>query len=160
MTLVTRRHESGLVLAEDAMDEARLNRALKQIHRDYVLQKAHRANVPGGWAYKVVHVPSGLVAFTWMDEFGRPLPLSSGLIDEFQRRLIGERGNATVVDADEHNRRLLERRRKDADDGAMSVIEDHRARVERGRVSVALGASKPRYWRRENARPSSGLRDG
>ncbi len=160
MTLVTRRHDSGLVLAEDAWDETRVSRALKQIDSRLVLQKRERDENQHDrvLVYKVVKVVSDRyapVVFTWIDEQGRPLPLSFGLVDEFKRHMLGVRTD--LVSADEHNRRLVEERARDAEALTEAVIQDHRARFDRERVTVSLATSRqPRYWRRENARPRSG----
>lgn len=139
MALVTRRHGPGLVIAEEAFDEARLSLALKQIDRRLVLQKHRRDGVEGGWVYKVIQVVSddyAPVVFTWMDERGEPLPLSSGLVEELKRHLRGERTD--LVSEDEHNRRLVERGRRVEEELTRAVVDDHRARVERGRVAVSL----------------------
>jgi hypothetical protein len=50
---------------------------------------------------------------TWADEYGRPLPLSSGIL-ELVRKLRPE-NRYQRVDADEHNRRLVETRKRDFD---------------------------------------------
>lgn len=154
MALIERRHESGLVLAEDAMDEAALSRALKRLRPDFSLQKRPVDEENGGvTVYKVVHVPTGRVAFSWIDDYGRPLPLSSGLLDEFQRHLLGERGNSTLVTEDEHNRRLVEQTRRSLESDSAAIIADHQPRLA-GRLSVSLAYRnrKPAHLKRHRGR--------
>lgn len=145
---------SGLIAARDSMDEVAVAAALKRLDRDLALHyrrdDAELVNV-----YKVVHVPSGLVVLTWMDEHGQPLPLSSALVEAVQRLAVGARNKPPSED--EHNARLVEERRRDVARENDALIDDHRPHIERERVSVALGVSgRPRYWRREQARPKSG----
>lgn len=141
--LTVREHESGLVLAEEAWDETRLSHALKQIRPDVALQKRPRDEGKGGtWVYKVVHIPTGEVMFTWMDERGNPLPLSSGLVDEFQRHQVGARNGP--IDADEANRRHLEQLDRQQADRAEAVWDDWRPRLRDGRVQVSMAPSVKR----------------
>lgn len=140
------------------MDEAAVGRALKQIDPRFVLQKHPRGGVEGGWVYKVVFFASDTyapVVFTWMDEYGTPLPLSSGLVETFKRLALDSRNREP--DADEFNRRLAEQRAKERRDISEAIIADHTPRIARGRVGVSLAtAKKPRYWRTRTARPKSG----
>jgi hypothetical protein len=152
---------SGLVVADEAMDEARVDAALKRLDRSFSLQK-RRDDGELVEVYKVVKYVSDTLApvvFTWVDEHGRPLPLSHALVDEFRRHMIGERTD--YVSEDEHNRRLVEERRRDARREADAVLDDHRPYVERGRVSVSLAdTGKKRYWQREGKIPVSGVKPG
>lgn len=144
MTLTLRTASSGLVLAEEAADERAIGRALNQIRTDVALQKRPRDERKGGvLVYKVVHVPSGTVLFTWMDEHMRPLPLSSGLVDEFQRHQLGAR-NTGRVSEDEANRRHLDWVEKDRAARIEGVRDDHRDRLNEV-VSVSMsGRFRPR----------------
>jgi hypothetical protein len=148
--LLTAEHRaSGLIVARDSMDEASVQRALKRLDRRFCLQKHPRDGVEGGWVYKVICFVSDAyapVVLTWMDEHGRPLPLSSSIVDEMQKHMLGARNKG--LSADEHNARLTERKRREADDRTRAVIDDHRPYVERDRVSVSLADTKKRpYWR-------------
>lgn len=143
-----REHGSGLVLAEDGMDEKTIAASLKELG-PWALQKRRRDEAAGGvLVYKVVHIPSGMVAFTWIDDHCRPLPLSSGLVDEFKRHLLGTRGADTLVDADEHNRRHVERLQQMEQERKEAVWEEWRPRLRDGRVTVQMGGQQPRYWKR------------
>lgn len=140
MALAYRRDESGLVLAEEAVDEARLSRALKLIDDRLVLQK-ERFDCPGGWRYRVLRVWSdehpATHLFWWADEYGTPLPLTSGILDKVHVHLLGFRGNEHYLDEDAHNTRHLEqldRMRQEAHD---ATVEEHAARLA-GRVSVSM----------------------
>lgn len=160
--MVARTLGSGLVVAEEAADEARLSRAVKQIDPAFVLQK-HPADVAGGWVYKVFQVVSedreAVCVLTWTDMFGNPLPLSSGLVDELQKYLPEARSRRGP-DADARNRQLAERRQRDMEHTVGEIIADHQARVARGQITVSLSArSKLRYWQKNRSGPaSSGVR--
>lgn len=150
---------SGLILARDGMDEASVGRALRRATGGrFVLQKRRRhEDDPNDveFVYKVVHVESGAIAFTWMDEYGRGLPLSSGLIDDFLKRLEGSRDKP--LDADDHNAKIVAERRKDADRMREEILSEHAPYIARDRTSVSMGPNKkPRYWRRANKVPQSG----
>jgi len=137
--LLAEQRPSGLIVARDSMDETSVGRALKRLDGRLVLQKHSRDGVEGGWVYKVICFVNDTyapVVLTWQDEHGQPLPLSSALIDEMQRHLAGARNKG--VDADEHNRRLVESRRRDAEREQQGVIDDHRPYVERNRVGVLI----------------------
>lgn len=145
MGFVTRGTQSGLVLAEEAQDELRLSRALKQIDDKLVLQR-HPGNVEGGWVYKVLKVVSedqpAVRITTWADEYGRPLPLSSGLLDRVKGQMLGARNQ--VEDPDEYNKRLKERREAEKLSALEQVSEEHRAKVERGSVTVSFSTKAVR----------------
>ena len=151
MRLVTRETGLGLVVAEQAADEAQLGRALKEIDDRYVLQK-HPGNVPGGFVYKVYCVVSedhpAECVLAWADEHGNPLPLSSGLLDEV-RKWRPEARARRGPGADERNQALQERRERDRREALRAVSDEHRAELERGKISVALGTrTKKPYWQR------------
>ena len=145
MGLVTRTTGVGLVLAEHSQDEAGVKRALQQIDDRLVLQK-HPAAVPGGWVYKVFRLvsddtPPDLVC-AWADEYGNPLPLTSGLVDKVNSLRRDAPGKGVSVD--EHNAAHVERARRIGRESAERVIEDHFAYVERGRHSVSMSGSRKR----------------
>ena len=152
MALVRRTHESGLVLAEHSADEVGLGRALKQIDDRLVLQ----FRPPFYVVVCVVSDEYAPVVATWMDLYGRPLPLSSGLLEKVQAWRLDARNKPMGVD--EHN--ALRQQRIEADREAMyeALRDDHRPAIERGRVGVSLATvKKPRYWQREGAAPRSGI---
>jgi hypothetical protein len=96
------------------------------------------------------------VVATWMDLHGKPLPLSSGLLEKVQAWRVGARNQPMGVD--EHNARRRAEIEKDRQDAYEQLREDHRPTIERGRVQVTMATTgKPRYWRRENASPQSGV---
>jgi hypothetical protein len=138
--LAYRRDESGLVLAEEAMDEARLSRALKEIDDRLVLQK-ERSSAPGGWTYRVLriwsaeHPPAPVVI--WEDDYGNPLPLTSGILDAVHKHLIGFRGNRFYVDEAEHNRRHVEQMEQRLADELEAIREEHLPRLS-DRLSVSM----------------------
>lgn len=160
MALVTRMSKSGLVLCETAGGEAEFGRALKQIDDRLVLQK-HPGNVEGGWVYKVFVLVSDDLPpeciYTWSDEYGKPLPLSSGLIEEVRKLRRDVREQHGLIDADEHNRRHVERIREDAREHNTQIIEDHRARIERSQTMVSFSdVGKPGLGK-GRVRPKSGI---
>lgn len=152
MALITRRHETGLVLAEQSADEASLGRALRQIDDRLALQ----FRPPYYVVVCQVSDHYAPVIATWMDLHGRPLPLSSGLLEKVQAARIGARNQPLSVD--EHNARRLAEIEKDRANTYEALRDDHGPLIERGRTQVAFGtAKKPRYWQRENAQPRSGI---
>lgn len=147
MGLVTRAHESGLVLAEDAVDEARLSHGLRQIDRSLVLQFRE------GF-YCVVQMVSddyAPVVFVWADEHGNPLPLSSGLLEEL-KKWRPEARSRRGPDADQRNEQLVAGVRKKIAAEREAVIGDHKARVEKGRMSVGLSTRGRRHYRESDRR--------
>lgn len=142
--MLTRQHSSGLIVAEQAADERAIGRALQQIRPDAALQVRPRDEEKGGvLVYKVVHVDSGQVMFTWMDDYGNPLPLSSGLIDEFQRHQLGAR-NTGLIGGDEHNRRHQEQIDRERQARVEAVREEHRARLDEVTSISMAGRFRPR----------------
>lgn len=135
----------GLVVAEHGADEAALQLALREIDNRYVLQK-HPGQVPGGFVYKVFCIVSedqeAVCVLTWADDHGNPLPLSTGLVEEV-KRWRPEARSRRGLDADERNRQLAERRDKERRDALAAITDEHRASIERGRVSVGL-STRPR----------------
>lgn len=157
MGFVTRGTETGLVLAEEAGDELRLSRALKQIDDRLVLQR-HPGKVAGGFVYKVLRIvsedhPAEYVT-TWADEYGNPLPLSSGLIEKVKSRMLCARNQG--VDADEYNAKLVADRQKTREMALAAVVETHAPGIERGRLSVAFGSGTGKRYYQRNHRPPSG----
>jgi hypothetical protein len=155
VALITRTTAVGLVLAEHGQDEATVARALKQIDGRLCLQK-HPGRVPGGWVYKVFRAwsddhPADLIC-TWADEYGNPLPLTMGLVDQVNRLRLDAPNKGP--DADAHNAAHLEAVRKLGRDLEQAVIDDHRAKVERGQVSVSLSERnrKPEWLKRNRGR--------
>lgn len=140
------------------MDEAAVSRALKALDRRLVLQKHARDGVEGGWVYKVICVVSDTLApivFTWMDDYGNPLPLSSGLVEAVGERLAGSRNRP--LDEDEWNRKVVAERNADIEREKQAMMDDHRPYTERNRVSVSMaGMKKPAYWKRGGKVPRSG----
>lgn len=138
-------------MAEHSRDEVSLQHALREIDDRYVLQK-HPANVAGGFVFKVFCVVSedqeAVCILTWADDHGRPLPLSSGLIEEVKRWRPEARARRGP-DADERNRRLKQRREQERREALAAVTDEHRAQIERGRVTVGM-STRPRKpaWQR------------
>lgn len=158
MGFVTRDTGLGLVVSEHRGDEAQLSRALKRIDDQLVLQR-HPANVEGGWVYKVFKVVSedqpAQAVCTWCDEQGKPLPLSSGLVSLVESLRMGARNQA--LDAEAHNARLKAENDKAQTEAAQAVADEHRAKVERGQLTVSLAANtSKREWQRNHRPPSSG----
>lgn len=135
---------SGLILAEQAQDERQIGRALQQIRPDVALQVRPRDEEKGGvLVYKVVHVESGQVMFTWMDAYGNPLPLSSGLIDEFQRHQLGARNTGLVSD-DVHNQRHVDEIERERRSRLEAIRDEHRNRLEDVTQVSMSGRHRPR----------------
>jgi len=138
-------------LAEEVQDEPGLRRALREIDERLVLQ----FRPPFYVVVCQVSDHYAPVIATWMDLHGRPLPLSSGLLEKVQQARLGARNQPLSID--EHNARRLAEIEKDRDSMYEALRDDHAPTIERGRTQVTFAtAKKPRYWRRENADPQSG----
>lgn len=154
MSLNIRSH-GGLIVAEHGQDEHAVAQALKRLDDRLVLQK-HPGPVEGGWVYKVLRLisdsqPPSHVA-TWADEYGAPLPLTFGLVDLVNRLRIDAPNKGP--DADQRNQRLLEQVDQAREDISRAVIDEHKAKVARGRVTVSMGAgTKKRAWQRNTHFP-------
>ena len=147
--MIFTRTPSGLTLAEHAADEDAVARALRAFDCDLRLIRAvdedHRCWVWKVYRYMGDHRPAEFVCGWWTDEL-EPLPLTMRLVDRVKDRHAASR--APHVDADEHNLRLIEARRKDAEDAADALAGEFAPYLDRGRVSVAAGRSrKPAHLR-------------
>lgn len=144
MRLVTSTTRSGLVLAEQAGDEAALGRALKDLDRDLILVK-DRDEKYQAWVWKVfvwigddrpaIHV------LDWRDDHGIPKPLTAGIIDAVNAQRRDRPGGYDALAAsDAANEALTARRRKEFGDAVAAIETDFAAQLERGRKQVAFGA--------------------
>lgn len=146
MDLALRQDGSGLFVAEETRDEQAITAALKAIDPRLALQK-ERASAEGGWKYKVLrvwsedHPPTPIL--TWTDAYGKPLPLTDGLIDKVHVHMLGFRGNDYYVSADEHNAKLQAQRDKQKADDLAAIREEHLPRLS-GRLSVSMSGKRKR----------------
>lgn len=86
----------------------------------------------------------------YMDEAGRPLPLSvSGIVDMVQR--LDRNTVGSVQDADELNMRLIAERRRDADRDFDEIEREFVPRIE-GKKSAPLPRSRSLYLSRVKQR--------
>lgn len=146
------REHSGLVLAEDAIDERWASEQIKQLNPRFALHKERRDDAPGGWMYRVVHIWSDEqpyhIVFDWIDDQCRPLPLSSGIVEEVKRHMLGAR-NSGLGREDEHNRQLQEKRLQAARAESLAIADHYRPWLDRGRVGITLADVKRKpYWAR------------
>ena len=141
MSLI-QRERGGLTVLEQSMDAQAIQRALKAIDDDLILLPPDDYRGPYWKVYQhISDWQDAVCIFTWMDEAGNPLPLSSGLVNEVDK--LRRDGRNKGLDADAHNaqRELLVEAEK-AERG-QAVVEEHRAKVERGRSSVSFGPLTP-----------------
>lgn len=141
---------SGLVVAEHGADERQVARALREYDDDLRLIRDFDPD-RNVWRWKVMSYrgPDRDAVFVcgwWHDDL-TPRPLSMNLV-ELVKQLDGNT-RQTRIDADEHNRRLVESRRREMDADAEAVAGEFAPYLDRGRVSVATdGASRrPSYMR-------------
>lgn len=139
--LTTRLHQSGLVLAEEAMDEKALTRALQREVRSDVELRRYFDTRRRCVVYKIVHRDSGHIFATWTDEYGNPLPLSSGIVEWFKRMQVGARNQD--IDADEWNRRRADELRRQEEELTEAVRDEHKGRLA-DRVSVSMSGTRHR----------------
>lgn len=96
------------------------------------------------------------VVVSWMDPItGDPLPLSSGILDEVNKWRPENRARRGLS-AEEINQKQQEFARRTHEEIVDQIKDDHRAKLERGRVSVAMrrGSSQPQ-WMRNSHLPDS-----
>lgn len=117
--------QSGLVVAEDSVDEARLQRALEQLDSRLVLtREADKRH--SRWRWRVLVVVSddrpAVHVCDWEDAKGAPLPLAMGLVERVQERLYRlDRGLPVGMElADELNAK----RQADIDRQIDEAVED------------------------------------
>lgn len=154
MSSVLRETASGLLLAEQPQDVRQIERQLKQIDDRFVLQQH-------GPYWKVLQVNSWdsedavVSVVTWCDTHGRPLPLSSGLIDEVQK-WRPEARSRRGPDAEQRNAKLAEDARRLRAVNDEEIVAEHRPYVERGRTQVTLAsvARKPAWLKKNRGRIS------
>lgn len=160
MPFVSRMTASGLVLQETLGGEAEVGRALKEIDDKLVLQK-HPGQVEGGWVYKVFALVSDdqepHCILTWADEYGTPLPLSSGILDEVRKLRRDVRERHGLLDADAKNAlhvaRVQAKGRAEADE----IVAEHRARLERSQTQVSFSTVGKPGADKGRVRPRSGV---
>lgn len=158
MSLVYHTTKHGLVVASRGTDEAALQRALKQTDDRLILVRDLDPQT-GRDVYKVMYWiaddrPAVWVC-DWRDPDGTPRALSSGLLAlvESQRK-DRPGGYDAFAAADDANAALVAGRRKAADQAIDDVTDQHKARVERGRVTVSRATMRrPREWQRNTHRP-------
>lgn len=97
---------SGLVVAEESADEAGLQRALNRIdhpaaRRLVLTREVDRKHDCWVWLVHVVVSDDRPAVYVcrWDDERGRPLPLSSGLVERVREQLARDGDPAAMVDA-------------------------------------------------------------
>ena len=144
MTSIIRETGTGLVVAEQAADERAVGHALRQIDDRLALQ--HRP--PYYVVVKVVSEREAPVIYTWMTATGDPLPLSSGLVEDFKKHRLDAPNKPPTVD--ERNRMRLAELEREWADAADALNDDHRGRVDRGRRQVSLAHHPRPAWQRRN----------
>lgn len=137
MSLI-QRERGGLTVLERSMDAQAIQRALKALDDALILLPPDDYRGPYWKVYQhVSDWQDAVCVYTHMDEAGNPLPLSSGLVNEVDR--LRKDGRNKGLDADQHNaQRELQIEAEKAERG-QAVVEEHRAKVERGRSSVSFG---------------------
>ena len=159
MSFVHRPAASGLIVAEESADEAAMAQALKALDRDLILVK-ERDEKYEAWVWKVF-VWAGddrpaVPVMDWREHgLGRPLPLTSGIVDAVDAQRRDRRGGYdALAESDAANERLRESRRKDFDDGIAAVEDDFRAQLERGRKQVSMAPDTKIPYHQRNRRLS------
>lgn len=150
------RQQSGLAVVEHSMDEQAVQRQLKQINDRLILWPPDATSPYYRVVFRVSDDQPVIDVCAWMDDYGRPLPLSSSLIDKVNRLRPDAPNKGLTVD--EHNDRHRARVRAQMDDRTAAVMQTHRAKVERDQTSVSFAqvGRKP-YWMRNRRPPQHGL---
>lgn len=153
MSLIHREH-GGLIVSEHSMDARSIQAALKQLDDKLILLPPDAYRGPYWKVYRdVSDWQEAVCIYTWMDDYGDPLPLSSGLVNEVDKLRKDARNKG--LDADDLNALREQRLAEDRAERGQQIIEEHRAKVERGRTSVSFGpltrlSEQPRPIKRNN----------
>lgn len=142
---------SGLAVPYQRGDEATIAKEL----RDY---DSHLRLIPQGYrngqtVYKVFYRAGpehASVLFTWADEQGNPLPLSSAIVEKV--KMLDKNSRYEKKDPDTMNEALRASRAKEQEEEIQSIIDDWMTRE--GRSAVL-----PRSQRLRQARSRTGYHD-
>lgn len=146
MAHILTRRESGLIVAENSADERTIQRALKDFDPHLVL--TWEVDPTGVQVWNVHYVESGdrpaIFIAAWRDDYGTPLPLSSSLVDKVKSLRAGV---DWVKVADEENRRLVERRRREAESDMDQVAAEYQPYIDDRRSFGFRRGVKTRMFR-------------
>jgi hypothetical protein len=127
----------GVYVAEETTDEQAMQDALELLDPRLILtwelDRNHESRVwkvHVNWASDrpAIHVCD------WRDERGRPLQLSSGLLEKVRHQLsLGESG---LTAADVHNQKLVEEVDRDIDNALDDIADDMQHRLTAGHSAV------------------------
>ena len=112
----------GLHVATHSADYRSVQAAIKQIDDRYMLDDVTGT---GDWLVlcRTGSETPPLVVCSWRDERGRPLPLSSGLVEKVKRLRADSRW--TEPDPREMNEKLREANRRETDDVIGEIVRKH-----------------------------------
>lgn len=123
MGYVVSRHGSNLLVAAEAADERTISHALDQLRHGLFLDVDHNEQHEC-LEYKVRLRYAGdkepVFITAWRDDTGRPLPLSTALVEHVKMLIETD----TLKAADEHNERMRERAHKDAGDEVEAIAAE------------------------------------
>lgn len=137
MPLVERVTRDGLLVAEHGMDARSIQAALKQIDDRFQLWPPDGMSEYWRVYCRINDWTEAPCVATWMDDFGNPLPLSSGLIDKVNRLRMDSPNQGVSVD--EHNAKHVQRVRDDREQRDHAIAQEHAPKLERARTSVSFG---------------------
>lgn len=156
MGYVERTLESGLIVTQYGGDHASLERELKRRYRDLSLvgefSKAHGCII---WKVKL-NLPDRPweTVYTWMSERGEPYPLSSGILDGFDRHDKNSRHRH--VDEDEINANLKREIAKQGARDAEAIVDDNTFKHGRPVLPRTPGLVASRRRNRREGKPHFG----
>ena len=120
----------GLVLAEQAMDESSVRRALKRLDPELRLARDDSEGAPLYRVFKFMGESSPAAWICdWRGEDGKPLPLTHRLLDKVQGLALGSR--APQPDPEAHNQRLREQAAIEWQEALSEQIKDGERRLKR-----------------------------
>jgi hypothetical protein len=137
------RLDSGLVLAQDGMDMAAVERALKRKDPELRLQ---------GWPSRehdciIWKVVRGLDTIcVWQTDRGEPLPLSSGILDMVDR--LDRNSRAAYVDEDTLNRHQKDQEARGWESDSQNIREEWEMKHGRPILPRSQGLRRARDKRR------------
>lgn len=143
----------GLYVVEYAADFDSIDRALRREIDDRLFLSKEFDRRYDDFVYVVLCEVAGdhppVCVTEWREETGRPLPLSSGILERVRSQRA--RGGVAAIEAFAANEAMQERNRREADEAMDEIGEDVGARISEKRSAVlhrGVGLRRARDKRR------------
>lgn len=153
---------SGLFVAEQVPDSDAVERALNAVDhpiakRLFVTREVDHGYDTYVWRVMVDNGDQAAECITeWRDDYGRPLPLSSALVDKVQKQIRSGDGERLIDELLASNKRREERVNEEIDEAFQAISEDMNHRLKETR---SAGLHRGVHLRRSRARSLESGRD-